>query len=102
MSNPFSLSFGMEPQEYITRTQQISQVIDSFKDENPESHIYMLTGVRGAGKTVMLSSITSALGEEKDWVVINASPDMDILNNIAAHLYGRKQLSALFKNAKID
>ncbi len=51
MPNPFSLSFGMEPKEYITRTQQINMIIDSFSDESPSSYLFMLSGVRGAGKT---------------------------------------------------
>ncbi len=102
MSNPFSLSFGMEPKEYITRPQQINKIIDSFSDESPSSYLFMLSGVRGAGKTVMLSNITETFEKKKDWIVINISPDMDILNSIAAHLYSRKSLQNLFIDAKID
>ena len=102
MANPFSLSFGTEPKEYITRNQQIDKIVSTFKDEAPSSYAYMLTGIRGAGKTVMLSSITDIFEKEKDWIVINVSPDMDILNSIVAHIYSRKKLQNVFAGAKLD
>lgn len=92
----------MEPREYITRNQQIDKVINTFTSEAPSSYTYMLTGIRGVGKTVMLTSITDILEKKKDWIVINVSPDMDILNSIAAHLYSRKSVHNLFEDAKID
>lgn len=102
MPNPFSISFGMEPKEYITRRQQTDTIVNTFIEENPANHTYMLSGIRGAGKTVMLSSITEIFEKKKDWIVINVSPDMDILNTIAAHLYSRKPIHNLFTEAKID
>ena len=102
MPNPFSISFGMEPKEYITRRQQTDNIVNTFIEESPANHTYMLSGIRGAGKTVMLSSITEIFEKKKDWIVINVSPDMDILNTIAAHLYSRKPIHNLFTEAKID
>ena len=92
----------MEPKEYITRNQQIDKVISTFSAESPSNHTYMLAGVRGAGKTVMMTSITDFFDKKKDWIVINVSPDMDILNVIAAHLYGRKSVHRLFTDVGID
>ena len=102
MANPFSLSFGIEPKEYITRNQQMERIIDTFKEENPSSYTYMLTGIRGSGKTVMLSGITDIFEKENDWIVINASPDVDILNTIVAHLYGKKKIKQLLAGVKLD
>lgn len=102
MPNPFTISFGIEPKEYITRRQQTDNIVNTFIDENPSNHTYMLSGVRGAGKTVLLSSITELFEKKKDWIVINVSPDMDILSTIAAHLYSRKPIHNLFTEAQID
>ncbi len=102
MNNPFSLAFGMEPKEYIVRKQQIDEIIDTFTSETPSYYMYMLSGIRGAGKTVMLSSVTEYFDNRNDWVVINVSPEMDILNTIAANLYGRNTFKRLFTDAKID
>ena len=102
MPNPFTISFGIEPKEYITRRQQTDNIVNTFIDENPSNHTYMLSGIRGAGKTVLLSSITELFEKKKDWIVINVSPDMDILSTIAAHLYSRKPIHNLFTEAQID
>ena len=72
LTNPFTLTFGMEPKEYITRTTQIDMIVNTFSDEVPSSFMYMLSGVRGAGKTVMLSSITETFEKKKDWIVIKS------------------------------
>lgn len=102
MPNPFSISFGMEPKEYISRLRQKDIIVSTFIDESPSNHTYMLSGIRGSGKTVMLSDITETFEKDKDWIVINVSPDMDILSTIAAYLYSRKPLHNLFTEAKID
>jgi hypothetical protein len=102
MANPFSLSFGTEPKEYITRNQQIDKIVSTFKEETPSNYAYMLTGIRGVGKTVMLSTITETFEKEENWIVINVSPDMDILTSIVAHLSSRKKLQNIFAGAKLD
>ena len=78
MNNPFTLSFGIEPKEYIVRNEQISDIVGNFKSEEPSNHSYILSGVRGSGKTVTLSSITAELEKDKKWIVIDVSPDVDI------------------------
>ena len=102
MVNPFTLSFGIEPKEYISRNQQTSKIMDSFLSEAPSNYMYMLSGIRGSGKTVMLSNLTETFEGKKDWIVVNVSPDVDILNAIAANLYSRRSIHSLFTNAKID
>ena len=102
MNNPFTLSFGIEPKEYIVRNEQISDIVGNFKSEEPSNHSYILSGVRGSGKTVTLSSITAELEKDKNWIVIDVSPDVDILNAVAAHLYSKRGIHNLFRNAKID
>ena len=102
MSNPFTLSFGMEPKEYITRREQLDKIESTFTSESPATNMFMLSAVRGAGKTVMLSTVMNSFEKKKDWIVINVTPDMDILNSIAATLYSKRGLHNLFVDAKID
>ena len=42
MSNPFSISFGLEPKEYISRHQQTDRIIDAFTEESPSNHTFIL------------------------------------------------------------
>lgn len=102
MANPFTMSFGLEPKEYISRSLQTSKVIEDFTSESPSNYLYMISGVRGAGKTVLLSNLTNHFERMKKWIVINVSPDTDILNSIAAYLYSKQSIHSLFTDAQID
>ena len=62
--NPFSLSFGKEPVSLINRNVQSYEIIDTFEDENPTYQVCMITGVRGSGKTVMLTEINKTFRAE--------------------------------------
>ena len=55
--NPFTLTFGQKPVEFISRTDQIGKIINTFDMENPSNVVYMIAGVRGSGKTVSLAVI---------------------------------------------
>ena len=102
MANPFTMSFGLEPKEYISRSLQTSKVIEDFTSDSPSNYLYMISGVRGAGKTVLLSNLTNYFEKMKKWIVINVSPDTDILNSIAAYLYSKQSIHSLFADAQID
>ena len=52
MQNPFSLSFGNSPYSEIDRSITDFNIIEDFNQEHSISHAYMITGVRGSGKTV--------------------------------------------------
>lgn len=64
-TNPFTLSFGKKPLQYISRLTETNQILESFCAEIPSNQIYMITGVRGSGKTVMMTNIASELRKEK-------------------------------------
>ena len=59
-ANPFTLSFGKKPLQYISRLTETNQILESFCAEIPSNQIYMITGVRGSGKTVMMTNIAEA------------------------------------------
>ncbi|MCR5179503.1 MAG: ATP-binding protein [Lachnospiraceae bacterium] len=100
--NPYTLSFGIEPSQVISRYSQTQEIIDAFSQEVPSNYVYVISGVRGSGKTVMLTSLSTHFGEIKDWIVINVTPESDMLNALAAKLYSRTELKKLFVNAKLD
>ena len=101
-ANPFTLSFGMEPLQYISRFSQTDEIVSTFTSESPSTMVYMISGVRGSGKTVMLSSLSEHFEKEKTWIVVNVAPETDILLAIAARLYSINELKKLFVTAKLD
>ena len=100
MKNPYSLVFGMEPPEYISRLVQTEEVVESLSDMS--QRVYMITGVRGSGKTVFMTEIKNIFAQKNDWVVIELSSERDMLQSLAAKLSAREKISDIFKRAKIN
>ena len=55
-NNTFTLTFGQSPTSYIQREKEIDQILSNFSLDFPLSHIYIISGVRGSGKTVLLTN----------------------------------------------
>lgn len=100
--NPYSLMFGKAPGQMISRMALSEEIYDSFLSENPSVMIYMLTGVRGSGKTVMMTAISEKIGGYRDWITIELNPSRDLLLGLASKLYNEKGLTAIFQKAKIN
>lgn len=102
MNNPFSLTFGKEPLSKISRNMQLEEIVEDFEMDNPPYQACMVTGVRGSGKTVFLTSVSNEFKQKKDWIVIDLNSERDMLNAMAAELGNRKELLELFRDAKIN
>lgn len=102
MQNPFSLTFGKEPKNLIVRNLQSTEIIDGFRQNPPSFQVCMITGVRGSGKTVALTTIADEFRKMKDWIVIDLNPERDMLRTMAAELSSRAELFQFFKDAKIN
>lgn len=79
-----------------------NKVIDSFAAEVPSAQVYMITGVRGSGKTVFMTNIVCEMREKKDWYAIELNTDGDLLSDLASKLYSIPGLNALFLKANSD
>lgn len=100
-NNPFSLSFGRKPFEYISRIEQTNTILETFDSDPSPSQVYMIKGVRGSGKTVMMSKISEHFRDKGNWIVIELSPERDLLNSLASRLYN-SSLHTSIVEAKID
>ena len=101
--NPYSLVFGKEPKQLISRQPQKDEVISSFTDEDGSpSQVYMITGVRGCGKTVLMTEISKYFESLKDWIVVELNPERNLLNALASKLTSRGDLASVFREAKIN
>ena len=102
MKNPFSLTFGKEPLSLISRNLQNEEIITSFRSENPDFQVCMLTGVRGSGKTVALTSIANELKRDEQWLVIDLNPERDLLNAMVAELSSNAGIMEYLKTAQVN
>ena len=85
-NNPFTLTFGMPPSQLIHRIDDSNQILSSFDPNNSISRTYLIEGVRGSGKTVLMSTVANTLQAEKAWIVVNLNPTQDLLENLANRL----------------
>ena len=95
--NPFTLTFGKQPLEYITRYDNINTIISTFTADNPVSQSYLIEGIRGSGKTVLMTSVANELRDD-EWVVLDLNSTHDLLNDLALRIEQEyKRLPDLFK-----
>lgn len=101
-SNPYSLMFGKEPIQQIPRQVQSDEVIFAFSETNPSQQIYMISGVRGCGKTVFMTEISNYFRDKKDWITIELNSEGNLLEDFAAKLYNNRSLNKIFKADKLN
>lgn len=102
MQNPFTLTFGKSPLEPVERPVQTNEIIDTFTAEQINQQMFIITGVRGSGKTVMMTEIAQKLRENEEWIVIELNPAIDLLKGLLSKLNSNKTCAGIIKSAKID
>ena len=101
-NNPFSLSFGKEPDRYVERSEAYTLITDTFNSISPSSNCYLIMGVRGIGKTVLMSTISNEYRKHPDWVVISLNPGRNLLEMLASGLYEDSRLQKSFIEASLN
>lgn len=96
MDNKFTVTFGQLPSSYINREHISENICNDFCLDFPLSHIYIISGVRGSGKTVLLTNVSKNIEKKKDWVVVDINPNREILEQIASGIYENTHVKHLF------
>lgn len=99
--NPFTLMYGIASESVVSRDNEIQTVLDSFTNQN-NMLTYLITGIRGTGKTVLLRTIEEILGKNPTWIVINLNPQGAILTSLANKLYDVGMIKKILGNIKIS
>jgi hypothetical protein len=102
MANPFSLTFGKSPLEMIPRVVQKQEITETFSEALINQQVYIITGLRGTGKTVLLNDVAKYYRDETGWEVIELNAERDLLQSLASKLYDIKGVKDTFVKAKID
>lgn len=96
MNNPYTLTFGKEPKALIDNVHQYNLVKDTFVSEEPATNTYLITGVRGSGKTVLLTRLAKYFSSKEDWIVVELNPENDMLEYLASSIYEQAKLKMSF------
>lgn len=102
MENPFSISFGREPKELIDRSMELGTITDVFNREYSTSQVFLITGVRGSGKTVSLTKLYDEFSLKDNWIVIEINSSDNMLEELASKLYENKTMHKHFVKAEIN
>ena len=96
--NPYTLTFGKEPNECVVRHDSIDAIVKIFESAHPVSQAYLIYGIRGSGKTVLMTSIAKTLSKKKDWIVVDLNSTQDLLMDFAMRLVdASRSFSDIFK-----
>ncbi|MEE1248074.1 MAG: ATP-binding protein [Lachnospiraceae bacterium] len=102
MRNPFAINFGMIPNERIERKILIDEIVSEFTSDTMQNPCYMITGVRGTGKTVTLTEIEKEISKEDKWIIIRLNSSRDILSSLVGKLYDSHEFICNFIDANIN
>ena len=106
MQNPFSTTYSKLPEQTYISTLESGSIIENFSYDSPTEAVYKITGLRGSGKTVLLSKIqaefTNDQNKEKGWIVYNLNPSRDMLRQVAASLVKESFLKESPNSKNID
>lgn len=78
MNNPFSTTFGLEPNNFIKWVDESNKIISEFSSDNPPNYVYFLTGIRGSSKTILLSFIYSEFKEKRSGLNMNSNNYVEV------------------------
>ena len=101
-NNPYTLSFGKQPEEYIVRAREKDELIEKLTATPPVSNYYIITGIRGSGKTVLLTSVSNELEKDDNNVVIELNPEDDLRESLAAKLYSKCKIKKYFLDTNFN
>lgn len=94
--NPFNLMYGKVPSSLIDRSNYIETIKNSFLSTPSAIMSYIITGVRGCGKTVLLREVSNMFKKEKDWIVFDVNAQGKIIQTISEKLYYEGTMNKLF------
>jgi len=86
MSNPFNPSFGKRPIHFYGRQEITRQIVGAVGNEDDPWRTTLLTGIRGSGKTALLSDIRENLSDP-DIIALYLVPNEAFLDSILTQLY---------------
>ena len=86
--NPFSLTYGKKPYSSVARQEFADKITNDFTTTPSATMSYVITGIRGSGKTVLLRTITYQFKAEDSWLLVDINPlSENMLLEFAEKLY---------------
>lgn len=91
--NPFNPGFGKIPGIFIDREDAVSKVVEGLSNLNSPWQTTVICGVRGVGKTALLTDVCRKLEEKDGWIVSDVPSNGEILQTVVQSLYEKASLA---------
>lgn len=102
IDNPFSLMYGRIPSSFIKRSEEFKKIHTTFTSDFPNTLAYMITGIRGTGKTVFLRVLSGELKEKHGFLVVDLNAQEEMISSFAQKLYYLGRGNSLFLDFKLS
>jgi hypothetical protein len=79
--NPFHPQFGKRPDKFIGRDQIIRDFVGGIDNPNSPNRTTIMTGIRGSGKTALVSGISEAI-DRKRFIVVDVTAGSELNQSI--------------------
>ncbi len=100
--NPYVISFGRIPTQYISRTIMIDSIVETLDSDIVDEQAFKLTGIRGTGKTVTLTAIEKTILKDSQWIVVRLKSGSNLTEDLVAQLYSAVPLITSFVDAELN
>ncbi|MDR2672417.1 MAG: ATP-binding protein [Coriobacteriales bacterium] len=97
--NPFNPQFGKRPEQFIGRELLINDFLQSLATKNDPNRTTIITGIRGTGKTAILSDVHASLDTDRFAVIDVTAQDgmlLEILDGFIRNNKGKNWLGKRF------
>ncbi len=100
--NPFNVTFGKEPNETISRKGEVEEIHNSLSLGLSNDEAFIISGVRGSGKTVAMTMTSDYCKKQPGWVVVDLNPEGNLLEQLASKILDAVRLKKLFLKAEFN
>jgi len=98
--NPFTLMYGIPALSVISRDEQMNTILKSFL-YNDYMYMYLITGIRGTGKTVLLRNVSEIISKNDDWLCIDINPQGKIIESLSNRLSDHSSMKKILDKWKL-
>ena len=99
--NPYNPSFGLRPERFLGRELIINEIENVSDNMNSPWRTTLLTGVRGSGKTAILSDLQRRF-KEKNAIVVLTTPVEGFLDDVLGQIHRQLPSSFVSKLPKLS
>jgi hypothetical protein len=87
VKNPFNPSFGRVPKIYLDRTQTVKQLETDIQDVDSPYLTTLIYGMRGSGKTALLTDVSRDIRKLPDWLVVDLTMSDKLIPTLIELVY---------------